>query len=214
MDIDDVRDYLRAVERTVSSPKRDGKPACAVTVARSYKTTVEDVWDAVTNGERIPRWFLPISGGLKPGGRYQLEGNAGGVITACEQPSYLAVTWEFGGDVSWVEVRISDDGAGQARLTLTHTAHLSEHWSEYGPGAAGVGWELGLMGLTLHLAQPSAPRPDEAAFSASPAGKAFIAGSSEGWGQASIVAGTDTEAALAAASRTTAFYTGEAAEPS
>ena len=214
MDIDDVRDYLRAVERTVSSLERDGKPARAVTVARSYKTTVEDVWDAVTSAERIPRWFLPISGELKLGGRYQLEGNAGGVITACERPSYLAITWEFGGDVSWVEVRISDDGAGQARLTLTHTAHLSEHWSEYGPGAAGVGWELGLMGLTLHLARPSAPRPDEAAFSASPEGKAFIAGSSEGWGQASIVAGTDTEAALAAASRTTAFYTGEAAESS
>ncbi len=214
MNLDDVRDYLRAVERTVSSLERDGKPARAVTVPRSYKTTVEDVWDAVTSAERIPRWFLPISGELKLGGRYQLEGNAGGVITACERPSYLAVTWEFGGDVSWVEVRISDDGAGQARLTLTHTAHLSEHWSEYGPGAAGVGWELGLMGLTLHLAQPSAPRPDEAAFSASPEGKAFIAGSSEGWGQASIVAGPDTEAALAAASRTTAFYTGEAAEPS
>ncbi len=214
MDIDDVPDYLRAVERTVSSLERDGKPARAVTVARSYKTTVEDVWDAVTNGERIPRWFLPISGELKLGGRYQLEGNAGGVITACERPSYLAVTWEFGGDVSWVEVRISDDGAGQARLTLTHTAHLSKHWSEYGPGAVGVGWELGLMGLTLHLAQPSAPRPDEAAFSASLEGKAFIAGSSEGWGQAAIVAGTDTEAALAAANRTTAFYTGEAARPS
>ena len=214
MDIDDVRDYLRAVERTVSSLERDGKPARAVTVARSYKTTAEDVWDAVTNGERIPRWFLPISGELKLGGRYQLEGNAGGVITACQRPSYLAVTWEFGGDVSWVEVRISNDDAGQARLTLTHTAHLSEHWTEYGPGAAGVGWELGLMGLTLHLAQPSAPRPDEAAFSASATGKAFIAGSSQGWGQASIVAGTDTEAALAAASRTTAFYTGEAAESS
>ncbi len=214
MDINDVRDYLRAVERTVSSLERDGKPARAVTVARSYKTTVEDLWDAVTNGERIPRWFLPISGELKLGGRYQLEGNAGGVITACERPLYLTVTWEFGGEVSWVEVRISDEGAGQARLTLTHTAHLSEHWSEYGPGATGVGWELGLMGLTLHLAQPSAPRPDEAVFSASPAGKSFIAGSSEGWGQASIVAGTDTEAALAAASRTTAFYTGEATEPS
>ena len=214
MDFDDARDYLHAVERTVSSLERDGKPARAVTVARSYKTTVEDVWDAVTSGERIPRWFLPISGELKLGGHYQLEGNAGGVITACERPSYLAVTWEFGGEVSWVDVRISDDGADQARLTLTHTAHLSEHWSEYGPGAAGVGWELGLMGLALHLVQPSAPRLDEAAFFVSPAGKAFIAGSSEGWGQASIVAGTDTGAALAAASRTTAFYTGEAADPS
>ena len=214
MDFDDVRAYLGAVERTVSSLERDGKPARTVTVARSYQTTVEDVWDALTSSERIPRWFLPISGELKLGGRYQLEGNAGGVITACERPSYLAVTWEFGGDVSWVEVRISDEGSGQPRLTLTHTAHLSEHWSNYGPGATGVGWELGFVGLTLHLAQPGAPRLDEATFFASAEGKALIAGSSEAWGQASIVAGTETEAALAAASRTTAFYTGEAAEPS
>jgi uncharacterized protein YndB with AHSA1/START domain len=211
MDINDVRGYLGAAERTVSSLERDGKPARAVTLARSYKTTVEDVWDAVTNDERLPRWFLPISGDLKLGGRYQLEGNAGGLIKACERPTYLAVTWEFGGDVSWVEVRISDNGADLARLTLTHTAHLSEHWTEYGPGAAGVGWELGLMALTLHLAQPSAPRLDEEAFAASPGGKAFVTGSSEGWGQASIAAGTDKEAALAAARRTTAFYTGEAA---
>lgn len=214
MDMDDVRGYLGAVERTVSSLEREGKPARAVTVARGYKTTVEDVWDAVTSGERLPRWFLPVNGELKLGGRYQLEGNAGGLITACERPSYLALTWEFAGDVSWVEVRIKDDGAGQARLTLTHTAHLSEHWNEYGPGAAGVGWELGLMGLALHIAQPSAPRPDEAALLGSPAGKALLAGSSERWGQAAIVAGAEADAALAAASRTTAFYTGEAAETS
>ena len=208
----DVESHLGAVERCVSSLERDGRSARAVTLARSYDTTLEDLWDAVTNRARIPRWFLPISGELELGGRYQLEGNAGGVITACERPSHLALTWEFGGDVSWVEVHLSDDGAGRARLTLTHTAHVSEHWGEYGPGAAGVGWELGLMGLAIYLARPAEPKLDEAAFSASPEGKAFITGSSEGWGQASIVFGTDAEAALAAASRTTAFYTGESAQ--
>ena len=70
---------------------------------RSYGTTVEDLWDAVTNRERIPRWFLPVSGELQPGGRYQLEGNAGGVIMACEQLSHFTLTWEFGEDVSWME---------------------------------------------------------------------------------------------------------------
>ena len=214
MEIDDVGEYLGAVERTVSSLERDGKPTRAVTMARSYKTTVEDIWDAVTSDERLPRWFLPISGELKLGGRYQLEGNAGGLITACERPTYFAVTWEFGGDTSWVDVRIAGDGAEQARLTLTHTAHLSDHWNQYGPGATGVGWELGLIALRLHLAEPGAPRMDEAAFFGSPVGKAFIVGSSERWGQASILAGTDNEAALAAAGRTTAFYTGEAAESS
>ena len=209
----DVEGHLGAVQRSVSSRDRDGQPARAVIVSRSYATTVEDLWDAVTNDQRIRCWFLPISGTLEPGGRYQLEGNAGGVITACDRPSHLALTWEFGEDVSWVEVRLSDDGAGGARLVLTHTAHLSEHWGEYGPGAAGVGWELGLLGLAIHLAQPTAPMPDEAAFAASRAGKAFIAGSSEGWGRAAVAAGTDADAARAAVRRTTAFYTGESAGP-
>ena len=87
--------------------ERDGRPARAVTLSRGYATSVEDLWDAVTNPERIPRWFLPVSGELEPGGRYQLEGNAGGLITACEPRSHLALTWEFGEDLSWVEVGFS-----------------------------------------------------------------------------------------------------------
>ena len=108
----DVESHLGAVRRSVSSLKRDGQPARAVILSRAYAATVEDLWDAVTNGERIPRWFLPVGGELKPGGRYQLEGNAGGVITACERPSHFALTWEYGEDVSWVEVRLADDGVG------------------------------------------------------------------------------------------------------
>ena len=209
----DVEGHLGAVERSVASLERDGQPARAVTLSRGYATTVGDLWDAVTSGERIPRWFLPISGDLKLGGRYQLEGNAGGVITTCERPSRLALTWEFGGDVSWVEVRLSNDGAGRARLTLTHTALLSERWREYGPGAVGVGWEMGLLGLALHIDQPAAPKPDEAEFAASRDGKALLTGSSEGWGRAAVATGEDPDAAGAAARRTTAFYTGESAEP-
>ena len=101
----DVEGHLTTVERSVSSLEWDGRPARAVTLSRSYPTTVKDLWDAVTNFERIPLWFLPVSGNLVPGGRYQLKGNAGGIITACEHLSHFALTWEFGEDVSWVEVR-------------------------------------------------------------------------------------------------------------
>ena len=159
----------------------------------------------------MPRWFLPVTGDLQLGGRYQLEGNAGGVITACRRLSHFALTWEFGGDVSWVEVRLSDGGAGRVRLTLAHTSHHSAHWDEFGPGATGVGWELGLMELAVHVAQPDEAQMDEAAFVASPEGKAIIIGSSEAWGRAAIAAGADPAAARAAAQRTSAFYTGEAA---
>ena len=193
--------------------EREGRPASAVTLSRSYATTAEDLWDAVTNGERISRWFLTINGELELGGRYQLEGNAGGVIAACERLSHFSLTWEFAGDVSWVEVRLSNDGAGRTKLELTHTAHLSAHWDEYGPGATGVGWELTLLGLAVHIARSSGGMLDESAFSASPQGRALIAGSSDEWAKASAAAGTPPEAAHAAARRTTAFYTGGFAEP-
>ena len=207
----DVETELGAVERSVSSLDVDGQAAHVVTLSRSYTTTVADVWDAVTSAERIPRWFLPVTGDLQLCGRYQLEGNAGGVITACRRLSHFALTWEFGGDVSWVEVRLSEGGDGRVRLSLAHTSHHSAHWDEFGPGATGVGWELGLMGLAVHLAQPGEAKIDEAAFVASPEGRALMAGSSEAWGRAAIAAGADPAAARQAAERTSAFYTGEAA---
>ncbi|MDE2850192.1 MAG: SRPBCC domain-containing protein [Acidobacteriota bacterium] len=204
----DVEGHLRAVDRSVLSLERDGRPACSITLARSFSTTGEDLWDAVTNGDRIPRWFLPITGDLEPGGRYQLEGNAGGVITACEQRSHFAVTWEFAGDTSWVEVHCKENHAAGSRLELTHSFLWSPHWDQYGPGSAGVGWELGLLRLALHLEQPNEPQPDEAAFATSPEGKRLIAGGSEAWREAAIAAGMDADAANSAANRTTAFYTG------
>lgn len=206
----DVGDTLGAVDRKVSFTERGGQSAGAVVLSRSFAASIDDLWDAVTNGERISRWFTPVSGELEPGGHYQLEGNASGAITACERLSHFALTWEFGGDVSWVDVSLAAPEEGQSRLTLTHTSILSAHWDEYGPGAAGVGWEWGMQGLAIHLEQPKRPMPDVMEFVASDSGRAFFAGSSDGWAQAAIAAGTDSDVALAAARRTTAFYTGEA----
>ncbi|MEO1333535.1 MAG: SRPBCC family protein [Myxococcota bacterium] len=205
----DFQHHLGAVDRSVASLEIEGKPARAITLVRTFDTTIDDLWDAVTNPERLPRWFLPVSGDLRLGGRFQLEGNAGGEITTCNAPRHLAVTWEIGGDTSWVEVRLSSEGPEQARLALTHTALHTPHWDTYGSGATGVGWELGIMALALYLADPTVEL-DEATLAASPEGKALIRGSSERWGKASIAAGEDKDAALASVSKTTAFFTGEA----
>ena len=75
--MEDILRYVGAVTREVRSVEKDGRPARVVVAACSYDTSVEDLWDAITNAERIPRWFLPISGDLRLGGRYQLQGNAG-----------------------------------------------------------------------------------------------------------------------------------------
>ena len=206
----DVDHQISAVARTVGDRVLEAGTARVVTAVQTYGGTVEELWDACTSAERIPRWFLPISGDLRVGGRYQLEGNAGGTIERCDPPRSFAATWEYGGEVSWIEVRLEPDGDGRTRLTLEHVAHVDdERWLQYGPGAVGVGWELALMGLGLHLATGAANDAAEvAAWMASPEGVEFVTRSSRGWADASIAAGTEEAEARAAEKRTTAFYTG------
>src|SRR5436189_1049365 len=124
--------YAGAIVRNVKSVERDGKPAKAVVATATYETSIEDLWDAVTTASRIKRWFLPVGGELKLGGRYQLEGNAGGTITACDAPTFFATTWEFGGQTSWVEVQLVSTKLDETQLELTHIAIVDDaFWPTY-----------------------------------------------------------------------------------
>ena len=195
------------VTRKLDKIERDGRTAWRLTATRVYETDIADAWDALTNPERIPRWFLPISGDLKVGGRYQFKGNAGGVVERCEPPRLVAITWEMHGDVSFVSVRLDDQGT-HTRWTLEHVAHVTETlFDQFGPGGVGVGWDLGLMGLGLHFERKAAVDPKEAeAWTMSDEGRSFVEGSSNAWAGASIAAGTDAKKANEAASRVTEFY--------
>src|ERR1700749_429234 len=98
--------------REVRTGARDGAATRIVVARRAYPASQADLWDALTNPERIPRWFLPVSGELKAGGRYQLEGNDGGTGERCEEPRSSAETWEFGEMMSWLTVTLTPDGPG------------------------------------------------------------------------------------------------------
>ena len=206
----DVLRYIGAVTRELQNREHEGRPARVAIATCAYDTDVEDVWDAITNAERIPRWFLPVSGELRLGGRYQLQGSGGGQITGCEPPRALDLTWECGGEVSWVQVRLTKLSDGGTRLRLEHIAHVpDDFWNQYGPGAVGVGWDLTFMGLGRHLSTGATLDTKEGAmWPTTEEGKAFVRDSSDDWCRASIAAGTDEAAARSAASNTTKFYTG------
>ena len=170
----DVARVLGLVTRSVRNFEKDGKAASAVTLTRLYDTDVDDLWDALTSKERVPRWFLPVEGDLQLGGRYQLKGNAGGTITACTPPRHFAATWEFGGATSWIDVRLAAE-RDKARLTLEHTAIIEDHWNQFGPGAVGIGWDLALAGLERYLATGASVDHETAeAWMGSPDGKEFM----------------------------------------
>ncbi|MEV4464700.1 SRPBCC family protein [Micromonospora echinofusca] len=207
----DASEQINAVRRQLGRRVLEAGEARVMTISQTYDAPLEDVWDACTNAERIPRWFLPVSGDLRLHGRYQLEGNAGGTVERCDPPKSFAATWEFGGEVSWIEVRLTPVEDGRTRFELEHVAHVDqERWDQFGPGALGVGWDLGLLGLASHLAADgSGVTPQESeAWMASEQGRQFVTASSERWGEASVAHGTDTGQARAAMERTTAFYTG------
>ncbi|MFD7024883.1 SRPBCC domain-containing protein [Promicromonospora sukumoe] len=194
--------------REVRDGSRDGAPTKIAVARRTYAADQDDLWDALTTAERLPRWFLPVSGDLSVGGRYQFEGQAGGVVERCDGPDSFAVTWEFGGQVSWVQVSLSPADGGTT-LELVHEAVVDpDFWTQYGPGAVGVGWDLGLVGLGLHLATGSTN--DAAEFqdwTLSPVGVEFVRLASTDWADAAIASGEDADRARAAAERTVAFYT-------
>jgi len=205
----DVPAFIGAVVRRVEDRERDGTPVRVVIASRRYDTGIDDLWDALTNPERIPRWFAPVSGELKLGGAYQIKGNAGGTVTECAPPRRLALTWEFGGQVSWVSIDLAAEGEAGTQLTLEHMAPIDPHWETYGPGAVGVGWDLSLMGLALYAASGQVNDPAGfMAWSASEQGKAFVRGCAEGWGEAEAAGGEDPAKARDRAQATAKFYTG------
>jgi uncharacterized protein YndB with AHSA1/START domain len=178
-----------------------------VRLTRRYPEPPDQVWSAVTTAERIERWLAPISGDLVLGGHYQVEGNAGGEVTACDPPRSFTATWEFGGHVSTVTVTLSPADGGGTLLELLHRVPSApDHWREFGPGAVGIGWELALMGLGLHLAKPGAPRPAPEQL---PDLTGMMRDCGTAWGRAAVEGGADPEWARAATQRCITAYTGE-----
>lgn len=146
-----MRDLLAEVAQTAREVARRGggeDELVAVTVRREYPADAEDVWEAVTDPARLARWFAPVTGDLRPGGTFAVEGNADGEIRECSPPSTLVLTW--GGPVSVVTVRLTPAGAATV-LELEHTVPVAFAGSGAGALFVGPGWDVALLGLGLHL---------------------------------------------------------------
>lgn len=196
--------------RDVRTSTRDGRPTRVVVARRTYGTDRDDLWDALTNPERLPRWFLPVSGDLEVGGRYSLEGNASGTIQDCDRPRSLATTWEMGDMVSWLTVTLHPADTDDATtLELLHEAPVDpDMWTQFGPGAVGIGWDLALLGLGLHVDTDAAVDPAAGmAFPSTPEGTQFVRAAATDWAAAAIADGDDPDAAGAAAEQSVGFYT-------
>ncbi|MFH8757802.1 SRPBCC family protein [Streptomyces atroolivaceus] len=207
----EIAEEAGRVHREVGTRRVGSDEAGTVLLRRTFDAPAADVWGAVTSPERIARWFLPVTGDLRAGGSYQLEGNAGGEILECVPPERLRVSWLFGPDpgFSEVEVRLAPESGDRTVFELEHASVIPEEFrSQFGPGAVGVGWDLALLGLGWHLTGGGIDPEEAVEWHTSPEAKAFVARSGEEWGRAFAASGADPETVTATTVATIAFYTG------
>jgi uncharacterized protein YndB with AHSA1/START domain len=208
----DMDDQITRTRRSVENFDHPAGAGRTVALRRTFDAPIDDVWSACTEPERMARWFMPVTGDLRVGGHYQLEGNAGGEILVCEPPHRLKVTWIFGevepDDLSEVEVLLSPVDGGGTLLELEHRATVDpDFWNRFGPGAVGIGWDLSMYGLAGYVAGTFVRDGSEEEMLATPEGRAFVERSGEAWRLAHEVSGADPDFAKSAAENTIEAYT-------
>jgi len=99
---------------------------------------------------------------------------------------------------------ITNAGQGATAFELEHAGLGGQQWAEFGPGAVGVGWDLTLLGLRLHLLGGSID--DAGAWEGSPEARQFMTRSSNAWGEALRATGLSAAEVARMVENTTRFY--------
>ena len=124
----------------------------AVRVEDVYDTDIEDLWDACTNPERLPRWIATVPGDLRQGEEFDASFTSGFEgrcrIEVCERPHRLLVTtWDREtGDASTMEAKLEGSADG-TRLVIEESGVPVEHLAGYG-----AGWQVHAEDLAGHVA--------------------------------------------------------------
>lgn len=183
----DIIAELDEVRRRVHAGEQGDQ--VAVRLERTYRADVEDVWDALTDPERLARWFLPVTGDLRVGGKFATEGNADGEILGCDRPSRLVLTWGAPESVVTVELAVADGRS--TVLTLEHSVTATLVPDAGGALHVGPGWDDALVALALHVR--GTDPADPVAFQSSPEVLAYNQGVVQAWEAALRESGMATE---------------------
>jgi uncharacterized protein YndB with AHSA1/START domain len=102
--------------------------ARAAVFSRHYDADITDVWDACTNPERLARWWQPVEGDLRVGGRFTQGDFGPGLVLTCEAPRLLTIA-VGGGDphTDQIELRLSPGANGGTDLEFEHATCLDTH---------------------------------------------------------------------------------------
>jgi uncharacterized protein YndB with AHSA1/START domain len=136
--------------------------AGVVRIEDRYDTEIDDLWSALTDPDRVARWYGPVEGDLRTGGEFRVYIEASdiestGRVEACEPPRRLRVTTRET-DESYrkgqgappfdavIEATLTADG-GQTNLVLEIRGMDLDKIAFYG-----AGWQIHAENLAAYLA--------------------------------------------------------------
>ena len=154
----------------------------SVRLRRRFDAQIEAVWAAITEPARLEMWEGKVSGSLRVGGEYELEGNSHGPILACRKPYHFAVIWDSTGAPTELDVRLAEAPDGGTLLELEHVAVIPDEYVA-GVGQFASNWELGMYLLDEYLHDTLPPEALDWAVGEklTPAVEELIARSDERW---------------------------------
>jgi uncharacterized protein YndB with AHSA1/START domain len=130
-----------------------------LTLTRTFRAPIADVWASLTDPEKTARWYGPWEGEAAPGSkiRVQMVQEEGKpwtdmTIDACEPPHRLALSsvTDFGS--IFLDLTLAEEN-GVTELRFTHKLSDPAGVGEFGPG-----WEFYLDALTA--SREGNPTPD------------------------------------------------------
>src|SRR5215472_4149928 len=133
-----------------------------VRIEDRYDTGIDDLWSALTDPDRLARWYGRVEGDLRPGGQFRLhvesaDIDAIGRVEECEPPRRLVVT-NRETDESYlrgqgvppydeaIEATLTADG-GQTILVIEVRGMPLDKIAFYG-----AGWQIHAENLAAYLA--------------------------------------------------------------
>ena len=149
-------------ERRILGSLRSAGGKGVVRIEDRYDTDAVDLWSAITDPQRLARWYGEIEGDLRPGGEFRvfLEGPGfygAGRVEVCDPPRRLLVvetetdeTWRLGDGAlvfdSSIEAVLTGEG-DTTTLVIEARGMPLEKIAFYG-----VGWQLHAEHLAGYLA--------------------------------------------------------------
>ncbi len=125
-----------------------------------YDTGIDDLWSALTDPQRLVRWYGRVEGDLRVGGEFSAFVTASGWegrgrIDVCVRPRKLEVTmWEKEGAEGVVAAELVAAGNETILVIERRGIPLDLVW------AYGAGWHVHVEDLAAHLARKQSANSD------------------------------------------------------